>query len=283
MTISDCLPVCWRRCLVSFWLAIFGLHAANAQAATLDEIKKRASIKIAVYNDFWPFHEKGQGIEVDLANAIASKLGVQASLLPFEASDESMDDDLRNMVWKGHYLGWGPADLMLHVPVSRELMSANPRVTIFSPYMAERLAVAYRKDRIPNLDSFAPFASELVGTETASISSFLLLSAEGGKYKQNVRHYRQAKMAVAALKAGELAAVMALRSEVDAGLKNDPAFAIADAPIPQNDRTHWAIGMAVSKENQPLAEAVASAMNQLREEGVLSRLFAKYGVTWRAP
>lgn len=268
---------------MAFCLALFGLPAVHAQAVSLDQIRQRNSIKIAVYRDFWPFHEKGQGIEVDLASAIAGKLGLQPNLLPFDASDESMDDDLRNMVWKGHYLGWGPADLMLHVPVSRELMAANPRVTIFSPYMAERLAIAYRTDRIKSLDSFAPFANELVGAETASISSFLLLSAEAGKYKQNVRHYRQPKLAIAALKSGELAAVMALRSEIEAGLGKDPAFAIVDAPIPQSDRTHWAIGMAVTKENQPLAEAVAKAMNQLREEGVLGQLFAKHGVTWRAP
>ncbi|MFO1328447.1 MAG: hypothetical protein U1F56_13900 [Rubrivivax sp.] len=43
-----------------------------------------------------------------------------------------MNDDLRNMVWRGHYLGFGPADVLMHVPVNRPLME-NPRVEIFAP------------------------------------------------------------------------------------------------------------------------------------------------------
>ena len=43
-------------------------------------------------------------------------------------NDENMNDDLRNMVWKGHYLGYGPADVMLHVPVDNRLMAENDKV-----------------------------------------------------------------------------------------------------------------------------------------------------------
>ena len=51
------------------------------------------------------------------------------SLLPFRA-DDSMNDDLRSMVWRGHYLGYGPADVPMHVPVDRPLMEANPQVAM---------------------------------------------------------------------------------------------------------------------------------------------------------
>ena len=36
------------------------------------------------------------------------------TLLPFNA-DENMNDDLRNLVWRGHYLGFGPADVQVTV------------------------------------------------------------------------------------------------------------------------------------------------------------------------
>jgi hypothetical protein len=73
------------------------------------------------------------GIDIDLARALAGALDLKLSLLPFNA-DENMNDDLRNMVWKGHYLGYGPADVLMHVPVDRPLMQANPQVQIFAPY-----------------------------------------------------------------------------------------------------------------------------------------------------
>ena len=61
------------------------------------------------------------GIDVELGRALAEALGVKFSALPF-AAGENMDDDLRHMVWRGHYLGFGPADVLLHVPVDRPLM-----------------------------------------------------------------------------------------------------------------------------------------------------------------
>src|SRR5438445_4161847 len=96
-----------------------------AQAATdFQKIKQSGVLKVAVYNDFAPFSTSDGGIDIDLAAALANKLGLQLSLLPFPAGDE-VGDDLRNMVWKGHYLGYGPADVVLHVPVAQRLMTQN--------------------------------------------------------------------------------------------------------------------------------------------------------------
>ena len=53
------------------------------------------------------------------------------SLLPFNA-DANMNDALRNTVCEGHYLGYGPTDLLMHVPVDRPLMDENPQVSIFA-------------------------------------------------------------------------------------------------------------------------------------------------------
>jgi len=86
----------------------------------------RGALKVGIYNDMPPFHAKGAGIDVQLAQALADGLGVKLALLPFNA-DDNMGDDLRNMVWRGHYLGYGPADVLLHVPVDRPLMTATRR------------------------------------------------------------------------------------------------------------------------------------------------------------
>jgi ABC-type amino acid transport substrate-binding protein len=106
------------------WLkALAGLPliaALPSRAGDLEAFRQRGRLRIAVYNDFLPFSKAGKGIDVELARAIAGKLGLAAEVVGFNA-DEDMNDDLRNMVWKGHYLGTQPADLMMHVPVDTHL------------------------------------------------------------------------------------------------------------------------------------------------------------------
>jgi ABC-type amino acid transport substrate-binding protein len=260
------------------WLALGAAWAlaCSAHAASLDEIKARGRISVAVYNDFPPFHAAGKGFDVDLAHALAETLGVKATLLPFDASDESMADDLRNMVWKGHYLGYGPADVMMHVPVTSELMRENPQVSVFSPYYGERIGIAWDRRKLTTVNTTEALTGHKIGAEMASVSSYLIVTADGGKHKGQVKHFRFPTLAVAALKAGELSAVIAQRSELEGLLASEPHFIIADAPFPASPRTQWPIGLAVSKANVELGAALAEAMAALKSSGELGRLLAKY-------
>ena len=124
-------------CLSVSFLVFSGISYAQ-QAAPKTIIS--GTLKVAVYNDFAPFAEKGAGLDVDIAAALAKKMALQLSVLPFNAGDD-VGDDLRNMVWKGHYLGYGPADVMMHVPVDASLANRNDKVTIFAPYLRESVRV----------------------------------------------------------------------------------------------------------------------------------------------
>ncbi|MFX9097338.1 hypothetical protein ABTN72_20285, partial [Acinetobacter baumannii] len=76
---------------------------------------------------------KLRGIDVDLAQALASALGVRADVVDFPAADD-LAADLRNVVWRGGLLGFRPCDIMMHVPFDRELMLENDQVAILAPY-----------------------------------------------------------------------------------------------------------------------------------------------------
>ncbi|MEN9558903.1 MAG: hypothetical protein RLZZ502_114 [Pseudomonadota bacterium] len=268
------------RLLSLLFLTVLGV--GTTQGGALDDIKARGSLKVGVYNDFAPFHDKGKGIEVDLANALAAKLGVKANVLGFEASDENMDDDLRNMVWKGHYLGWGPADVLLHVPVVSELMKGNPQVSIFSPYYSESLAFARDTQKIPQLNSMSDVGTHPVGAETVSLGSQILLTIEDKKYMQHVKHYRFPKDALAGLLKGEVAAVLAQRSEVESVIGRDDKarYQISPPPFPENPKHKSPIGMAVKKASKDLADALSLAIKELKDAGELQKIFARHGVTW---
>jgi ABC-type amino acid transport substrate-binding protein len=269
----------WRAWIA---LAALGLAAGSAAAYDLADIRSRGLMRVAVYKEFPPFYDEGKGISVDLASALAAKLGVRLSLMPFDA-DESADDDLRNMVWKGHYLGYGPADAMLHVPVDRAFMERNDKVRIFAPYFREKIQLVRDVRRLPQLDSLAALASETIGVEGSTLAHTVLLGVDGGRLRGNVRQFKSTGEALAELRAGRLAAVMGLRSELQAGVKDVPGFEITDPAVPGLPPAGWILGLAVKSENEDLARALQQAMNELAAEGEVGRIFERYGVPRLAP
>ena len=121
-----------------------------ADARKYDDIIESGYIEIAVYNDFPPYSfkqgEELRGIDVEVGKLIARELGVEPRWYWFNA-DETIEDDLRNAVWKGHYLtrrdlGRRIADIMMRVPYDPKFarmidgygQMKNEMVVMFGPY-----------------------------------------------------------------------------------------------------------------------------------------------------
>lgn len=257
--------------------------AAIAQEkSALEKIASAGVLKVALYKNFPPFSHDGKGVDVDVAAALAARLGVKASILWFDA-DENMEDDLRNMVWKGHYLGYGPADVMLHAPVDREYMAKVDQVKFFAPYHRERYAVGRELDKLPACESFEPLAGLPYGVEGDSLAATVLLSADGGKYRNTVKTFRTGGEAVAALARGDLPVAIAQQGELEGILKGDARFAIDLPPHPLLQRRQWAVGLAVKAGREDLAMALQAAINDLLADGSIKRIMQKHGVTHRQP
>jgi ABC-type amino acid transport substrate-binding protein len=272
-TVMYCFTV--RGFVTSLALASAALLAHVPAHADMEKIRASGKLVVAVYNDFIPFSGKLGGIDADLAEALAKKLNLKVSLLPFPAG-ENINDDLRNMVWKGHYLGFGPADVMLHVPIDRNVMAANDKVEIFAPYHRETIKVVRSIKSIPDMRGIESLEGKLVGAEKVSISGMVALGEPS--LRENIRIYLTAIEALQKLKAGELDAVVATRSEIEFVLRGDAAFEVTDAPFQRLPRQGWVNGMAVKKENVELARELQAAVNGLFESGEMSALFAKHGV-----
>ena len=148
-----------------------------ARADSLADIRKRGSLRVAVYNSFPPYSNQGKGIDVDLAEALGKQLGLAVQVVGYNA-DEDMDDDLRNMVWKGHYLGAQPSDVMMHVPVDSYLQGKNDKVRIFGPYHLETVAVARDPARVNPLRGSAANALELFTREKIAVEGRSLTFVE---------------------------------------------------------------------------------------------------------
>ncbi|NVM80179.1 ABC-type amino acid transport substrate-binding protein [Duganella sp. SG902] len=256
--------------------------ASSPASADWDKIRQSGHLKVAVYDQFAPFSDRGNGIDVDLAKALAEKLGLKLSLLPFPAG-ENLSDDLRNMVWKGHYLGYGPADVMLHVPVEPLLMSESPKVSIFAPYHVETVRLVRSARSMPAFDGIDSLAGKTIGVEKVSIAGMVLLGEGNGRFRDQVRIFDTAAEALAQLKAGQLDAVLANRSEIDAVFRDDPAFPLNEVTFQRLPRAGWAVGMAVRKEDQDMGRLLQAALNEMKASGELQAIFARHGVHEQSP
>jgi len=255
---------------------------ALAAGDGLAGVKARGTLSMAVYNDMPPFNVNGRGIDIDLARALAESLEVKLSLLPFPAG-EDMGDDLRNMVWKGHYLGYGPADVMLHVPVDAPLMDATPQVRIFAPYWHDRVMIARNVAQLPHLETLAQLNGKSVAVPGQTLAGWLMIGADGGAYRsQLTTTWKDGVEAAQALRRGEFAAAAGLESELESVLAGDPRFVITPLPTLHNSRDGWAIGLAVKKDAADLAVALQGAVDGLIADKKMQQIFGKSNVAWRA-
>lgn len=274
-----------RRFLIA--AGALAVLAARPVAAAELELQQAGTLRVAVYANFAPYSAAGKGIDVALGRALAERLGLQPQVVEFPA-DENMNDDLRNMVWRGHYLGHKPGDVMLHVPVDQRFAAANEQVRIFGPYHLETIALARLPDRVPAPDrsaesSFGVFEKERIGAELDSHASDFLRHVLGGRLQPKVTHYRNVAEAVAAMKRGETAAVMGARSELEAAVAGDPAIAIDALSMPELRVSAWPLGMAVKTDHTALAGALSDALADLQRSGALAKIFAAHGVSHRTP
>jgi ABC-type amino acid transport substrate-binding protein len=261
--------------------------AASAATAETPPTMDGGRLRIAVYNDFPPYSDKGKGVDVAIGRELAKRLGLEAEIVGFTA-DEDMNDDLRNMVWKGHYLGTRPADVMLHVPVDNYLAQKNEQVHIFGPYHLESVAIARNPERVPPVSGSAAralevFTREKMGVETASLADDFMLAVLNGRLRENVSHFPTVNQAVAALKQGEVSAVMATRAELENALGEGTKYPITPVEMPELRIKGWPLGMAVKADNSALEAALREALEAIYRDGTLDKIFAEHGITHRTP
>lgn len=287
------------RLFLALWLT---LCCALAQADVVrvrafDDIIESGVLKVAMYENFPPYsyQQDGQprGVDFELAQKLAEGLGLKLEVL-WVTPDETLDDDLRNFIWKGHYLRRDVlADVMLRVPYDREFSYKrnelgeliNELVVMFGPYQRERWQTAYDDRRIEDVPSVAVFQYHPIGVEVDSVPSFYLSSVFEGRLAKNIHHYPSVQQAFAALKEGEVDATMAMRGEIEwlMAQAGDSHLKLAENAYPNMGKQVWDLGMAVHESNRQLAYALEEVLEPLILEGGMEKLYAKHGLHYELP
>ncbi|WP_172151449.1 MULTISPECIES: substrate-binding periplasmic protein [Pseudomonas] len=291
------LSVLLLSALLSTLVPLAAPAQAQAPVRSYDSIIESGVLKVALYEDFPPysFQQDGQprGVDYEVAQALASGLGLKLELI-WAPAGEKLDDDLRDYIWRGHYLRPQVlADVMLRVPYDREFshMSnefgelVNELVVMFGPYQRERWQVAYDRRRLEAVPSVAVFQQHPIGVEVDSVPSFYLSSVFDGMLSGKTHHFTNPQAAFAGMKKGEVDAVMAMRGEIDWQVKQaaDSNLALAENAYPNMGRQVWDIGMAVHESNRQLAYALEEKLEELILAGDIKQLYGRYGLRYELP
>jgi polar amino acid transport system substrate-binding protein len=274
---------CWFLCATAF-------------SRSYDDILESDEIVIAVYSDFEPFSYvvdgKEKGIDVDLAHTIARKLGVKLRLR-WMTADESVEDDLRNNIWKGHFLKRTVADLMLRVPYDRDYSLlrddigelVHQHVHMFAPFHTESWKVIFNSKKIDSVETIAVFQYHDIGVEVDSIPQFYLTSAFQGRMRDRAKQYPSISEAITAMTESKVDAVMGLTSQIShyQGELSKTNYPLAENAFPMMGQQQWDIGMAVKTDYRELGYAVGDIVEKMIKTGEMETLFAKYNVIYKTP
>lgn len=258
-----------------------------AGARTLDEVVAAKNLRVVVYMDNRPFSymDGGEvkGIDVDLGRAIAKKLGVEAELMA-RLTAEKVDDDLRFNIWKGPIGNGGVGDVMLHVPIDRELSARNPLAVITNGYFQEQVALAIDPARTGPAPDFEVFRKEKIGVQFSTVADYFLMRYADGALMNNIVHHTKLEVGVRQFIDKETAAMLGVRSDIEGTLHELGVKAtFVDPPMKGIVRKSWVVGTAVNETSRDLGYAIGTALEDLKSSGEMAAIFASHGVTYVPP
>ncbi|WP_303581171.1 ABC transporter substrate-binding protein [Amphritea sp. 1_MG-2023] len=288
-------------------LVVFALSCiGTAQARHFDDVVDSGVIYIGAYKDFPPYSfidEQGEpaGVDIEIGRRIAAAFDLQMAV-HWITPDETLSDDLRNSVWKGHYLDKDEAnplarkhlaDVMMRVPYDREYafqrdgqgLLINDQVVLFGPYQRERWQVAFDSEKIERVSTVAVFQYHRIGVEIDSLPDFYLTSAFAGRMRKNTIHFFNNAAAFEAMVAGKVDAVMGMRAEIDWQMsqRDDQRYRLAENGFPAMGKQQWDIGMAVSQRYRQLGNEVDVVVEEMIRSGEIESIYAAYGLRYELP
>lgn len=242
-------------------LMLSSLLTVTASADLLDQIQERGTIIIGLEGDWapWSFVDENDeltGFDVEVARAIAAKLGVEVQFIPGE--------------WDGLFAGMdaGRYDIVINgVEVTPERTEKYDFTD--EPYAYIRTALIVRGDN----ETIKTF-DDLKGKKTANsiASTYMNLAEDYGATCYGVDTLDETL-------------TMVLQGRVDATLNAIVSYTDYMAQHPDanlkvvattEDASNVSIPMRKGEETASLMEAINQAIAELHEEGVISELSLKY-------
>ena len=242
-------------------LGAMAFTASLAQADALDNIKAAGVLKVSVKADYKPYgflDSSGAiiGLEPDLAQDVADRLGVKVEFVPVVSSNRMQ------------FLEQGKIDLMIATMTDRP----DRREVVLIPdpnYYSSGTNVLARKE-------FGLMTWEdLRGKPVCGIQGAFYNKKTGQEFGADIVAFKGTAEAYAALQQGNCVAFVYDDSALVAKL-NEPEFAEYEMPLPTIDDAPW--GLAVQKGETAFAEFMSQTVTDWHKTGKILELETKWGV-----
>ena len=237
-----------------------GLDSAEAADDQLAQIKAKGEIVVAMEGTWspWTYHDENDelvGYDVEVAKAIAEKLGVKATFVEGE--------------WDGLFAGMdaGRYDIVVNgVDITEERAQ---KYDFTEPYAYNRTAIIVKEDN-EEIQSF----EDLNGKHTANtISSTYAELAE--KYGADVTGVDDLNQTFELLLSGRIDATLNAELTYYDYMKAHPDAKIKIVAL-TDDASEVAIPLRKGAASDNLRAAINQALEELRADGTLSELSVKY-------
>ncbi|MFM0735440.1 cystine ABC transporter substrate-binding protein [Paraburkholderia sediminicola] len=238
--------------------ASFTAVAAHADDV-LDQVKQRGTLRIGLEGTFPPFNSKAPsgelvGYDVDIAKAVAAKLGVKPEFVTTE--------------WSGIIAGLqaGKFDVIVNqvgiTDVRKQVLDFSPAYT----YSAAQLI--QRKDDTRQFKSLDDLKGKKLGVGLGTNYMDMAKSVPG----IDVKTYPGAPEYLRDLAAGRLDAALNDRLMLAYLMKNSPLPLRTGATVGAGNPS----GIPFKKGNPKFAKAIDAAMTQLEADGTFSKISDKW-------
>jgi polar amino acid transport system substrate-binding protein len=249
--------------LVGLMISLTMVFSSSVMAQdTLAKIKERGEIVIGVKGDYKPWgflDESGKniGMEIDMANDIAKRLGVKPKFVVCQSGN------------RNEFLIQGKIDLILAT------MSDNPKrrqvLGIVEPaYYSGGTAIM-----TPKSYGFKKW-TELKGKKVCGTQGAYYNRRVGELYGVEVVAFPGTAEGLTELLNGNCVAFLQDSTLIAGMLATDPKWADYESPLPVEDPADWVMAVPLAEQNGPYGKFISEVVKDWHKTGYLIELNAKW-------
>lgn len=230
----------------------------QTEQTTVDKIKEAGKIVVGTSADYPPYEyhtmingeDKIVGFDIDLANAIAEKLGVEVEIqdMAFEGLLVSLAEGKFDMVMAG-----------LTIDPERKVLFSNS-------YVDRDQAVIVKKDNADQYKTTADLDGKKVGAQKGTVQEELAQTVAATNPVSLVKFTDL----ITEVKNGTIDAVIADSDVATGYVAANDDLVISDIKI---DYENSSVGIAFKEDNQALCDEVNKIIAEMQEDGTMDKLF----------
>jgi polar amino acid transport system substrate-binding protein len=244
--------------------AVIGL-SGPAQARSLDSIRSAGVIGLCAHPNSLPFASKAgdpPGFQVELGQALAGQLGVSLRL---------------DWIITQYQMRGAGCDIVLDVIADREAQSET-RLRISKPYYRTGVALA-----VPSSSTLTSFKSlnehTKVGVQVGSVAAMII-----GQRHVPTSTFGFESDSLDALSNQEIDAAAVTPTAASYFNLTNPGKAVRILDRDESEADlNWNVAVGMVRPDDNLREAIDAALERLRADGTIDRIYKRYGVVLQTP